>query len=196
MRPRPLGQKVVQDDGVREEQHCNNHGQPCQIALNDVCSTLGARCKPHPAESGVTTRVHQDETDKGGRQQHVDDREEREHAGSVAQHDRLPRGPPRDTRGLWASGRGTRAILTRSRAYATEMSEEGPEAQIRRALLTGDNRLKQGIASAKVRESYQHALELAIAAGLEGPIRPLVEVRLADLQRRDAERPPRAEPEV
>ncbi|HEU5214430.1 MAG TPA: hypothetical protein VFU30_02685 [Gaiellaceae bacterium] len=52
--------------------------------------------------------------------------------------------------------------------------------------MTGDNRLKQGVDPAKARESWEQALALARDAGLEDRIRPLVEVRLADLeQRRD-----------
>ena len=54
------------------------------------------------------------------------------------------------------------------------------------ALLTGDNRLKQGVEPAKVRESYEQALELAREAGIEERIGPLVEVRLADLERLEA----------
>lgn len=54
-------------------------------------------------------------------------------------------------------------------------------AKIQRLLVTGDNRLKQGVAPDKVRESYEQALALARDAGLEDAVRPLVEVRLADL---------------
>jgi len=53
--------------------------------------------------------------------------------------------------------------------------------QIRKLLLTGDNRLKQGVDPAKARESWEQALAVAREAGLEEAIRPLVEVRLADL---------------
>jgi hypothetical protein len=56
--------------------------------------------------------------------------------------------------------------------------------RIQKLLVTGDNRLKQGVDPAKVRESWEQALALAREAGLEERIRPLVEVRLADLQRR------------
>jgi hypothetical protein len=49
--------------------------------------------------------------------------------------------------------------------------------------VTGDNRLKQGVAPEKARASYEQALELAREAGLEKSVRPLVEVRLADLER-------------
>jgi hypothetical protein len=62
------------------------------------------------------------------------------------------------------------------------MSED-VRAQIQKLLVTGDNRLKQGVGAAKVRENYQQALALAREAGLEDAIRPLVEVRLADLDR-------------
>jgi hypothetical protein len=62
--------------------------------------------------------------------------------------------------------------------------------RIQKLLVTGDNRLKQGVASEKVRESYEQALAVAREAGLEETIRPLVEVRLADLQRLAGESPP------
>ena len=55
--------------------------------------------------------------------------------------------------------------------------------QIRKLLVTGDNRLKQGVDPAKARESWEQALALAREAGLEDRIRPLVELRLADLPR-------------
>jgi hypothetical protein len=48
-------------------------------------------------------------------------------------------------------------------------------------LVTGDNRLKQGVDPAKVRASWEEALAVAREAGLEETIRPLVEIRLADL---------------
>ena len=63
------------------------------------------------------------------------------------------------------------------------MPENDPRRQIQKLLVTGDNRLKQGVAPAKVRESYEQALELAREAGLEEAVRPLVEIRLADLDR-------------
>ena len=59
--------------------------------------------------------------------------------------------------------------------------EEGVNERIQKLLVTGDNRLKQGVAPAKARESWEQALALAREAGLEERIRPLVEVRLADL---------------
>jgi hypothetical protein len=64
--------------------------------------------------------------------------------------------------------------------------EEGVQERIQKLLVTGDNRLKQGVDPQKARESWEQALALAREAGLEERIRPLVEVRLADLdQQRD-----------
>lgn len=57
-------------------------------------------------------------------------------------------------------------------------------ARIQRLLVTGDNRLKQGVPLEKVRESYEQALAAAREAGLEDAVRPLVEIRLADLDAR------------
>jgi hypothetical protein len=59
--------------------------------------------------------------------------------------------------------------------------EEGVRERIQKLLVTGDNRLKQGVDPAKARESWEQALALAREVGLEDRIRPLVEVRLADL---------------
>jgi len=67
-------------------------------------------------------------------------------------------------------------------------------AQIRKLLVTGDNRLKQGVSPAKARESYEQALAVATEAGLEAEVRPLVEVRLADLERLGGGSPPPAPP--
>ena len=71
-------------------------------------------------------------------------------------------------------------------------------ATVQRLLVIGDNRLKQGVALGKVRESYLAALEAARAAGLEEAVGPLVELRLADLEKlqRAAEAPPPAPPAV
>jgi hypothetical protein len=55
--------------------------------------------------------------------------------------------------------------------------------QIQKHLVTGDNRLKQGVSPEKARESYEAALRIAEEAGLADRVRPLVEVRLADLER-------------
>jgi hypothetical protein len=66
--------------------------------------------------------------------------------------------------------------------------------RIQKLLLTGDNRLKQGVDPDKVRQSYEQALEAARAAGLEDAVRPLVEIRLADLERLARESPPPSRP--
>ena len=63
------------------------------------------------------------------------------------------------------------------------MPPDDPRVQIQKLLVTGDNRLKQGVAPEKVRASFEKALEVARAAGLEEQVRPLVELRLADLER-------------
>jgi hypothetical protein len=69
-------------------------------------------------------------------------------------------------------------------------------AQIQKVLITGDNRLKQGVAPDKVRASYEEALRLAAEAGLEETVRPLVERRLADLERLAGAPPPPAPPDA
>jgi hypothetical protein len=66
--------------------------------------------------------------------------------------------------------------------------EEGIRERIQKLLVTGDNRLKQGVAPAKARESWEEALALAREAGLEERIQPLVEIRLADLERAEQQR--------
>jgi len=66
--------------------------------------------------------------------------------------------------------------------------------RIQKLLVTGDNRLKQGVAPAKARESWEQALALAREAGFEESVRPLVEVRLSDLARLEGGSPPRGEP--
>jgi hypothetical protein len=53
--------------------------------------------------------------------------------------------------------------------------------RIQHLLVTGDNRLKQGVDPQKARESWEQALALARENGLEETIGPLVEVRIADL---------------
>jgi hypothetical protein len=67
---------------------------------------------------------------------------------------------------------------------------------IQKLLVTGDNRLKQGVDPAKARQSYEQALEEARRAGIEDAIRPLVELRLADLERLAREPAPPSPPEA
>jgi hypothetical protein len=66
--------------------------------------------------------------------------------------------------------------------------------RIQKLLVTGDNRLKQGVSPEKVRASYEEALALARDEGLEATVRPLVERRLADLERLAGGSPPPARP--
>jgi hypothetical protein len=76
------------------------------------------------------------------------------------------------------------------------MDETTARAKIHDLLVTGDNRLKQGVAVEKVRETWERALEVAREAGLEEGVRPLVEVRLADLERLAGEAAPGARPDA
>ena len=61
------------------------------------------------------------------------------------------------------------------------MDEAEARQRIHDLLLTGDNRLKQGVSAEKVRQSYEQALAVAREHGLEDGVRPLVEIRLAGL---------------
>ena len=68
--------------------------------------------------------------------------------------------------------------------------------RIQKLIVTGDNRLKQGVSLEKVRATYEQALQAAREAGLEERIRPLVELRLADLERLAGESPPPSPPDA
>ncbi len=74
------------------------------------------------------------------------------------------------------------------------MDTEDARRRIQKLLVTGDNRLKQGVSEVKARESYEQALLVAREAGLEESIRPLVELRLADLERLRGGSPPPGAP--
>jgi hypothetical protein len=74
------------------------------------------------------------------------------------------------------------------------MTETDARVRIQKLLVTGDNRLKQGVAADKVRGSYEQALEIAREAGLEETVRPLVERRLDDLERLARGSPPPGPP--
>ena len=78
--------------------------------------------------------------------------------------------------------------------YAAFVKSQYARERIQKLLVTGDNRLKQGVDPAKARESYERALALAREAGLEERIGPLVELRLADLERLARESPPGGAP--
>ena len=111
------------------------------------------------AEAGVAARVHEDEHDQRRREQHLEHREDVR--------------PSRERMVPAASPRLASAMAAGDEA----------RAKIQRLLVTGDNRLKQGVDPAKARESYEQALAVAREAGLEEAVRPLVEIRLADLER-------------
>ena len=70
------------------------------------------------------------------------------------------------------------------------MAEDEARARIQKLLVTGDNRLKQGVDPDKVRQTYEEALAVAREAGLEDSVGPLVELRLADLERLAGGSPP------
>jgi hypothetical protein len=70
------------------------------------------------------------------------------------------------------------------------MDVAAARAKIHDLLLTGDNRLKQGVTADKVQETWLQALEVAREHGLEANVAPLVEIRLADLERLREQPPP------
>jgi len=72
------------------------------------------------------------------------------------------------------------------------MDEVEAREKIHNLLLTGDNRLKQGVSADKIRRNYEEALAVAREHGLEESVRPLVEIRLADLERLAGGSPPPA----
>jgi hypothetical protein len=76
------------------------------------------------------------------------------------------------------------------------VDEAAAREKIHDLLLTGDNRLKQGVSAEKIRQSYEQALAVAREAGLEDAVRPLIEVRLADLERLGGGSPPPAPPDA
>jgi len=76
------------------------------------------------------------------------------------------------------------------------VDETDARTRIQKLILTGDNRLKQGVDLAKVRESYEQALAVARDAGMEERVRPLIEIRLADLESHARESAPPAPPEA
>ena len=76
------------------------------------------------------------------------------------------------------------------------MKGDDARERVQKLLVTGDNRLKQGVDPSKARESYEQALAAAREAGLEDSIRPLVELRLADLERLFGESPRSVPPET
>ena len=76
------------------------------------------------------------------------------------------------------------------------MDAEAAREKIHDLLLTGDNRLKQGVSVEKIRQSYEQALQVARENGLEESVGPLIEIRLADLERLAGGSPPPARPDA
>jgi hypothetical protein len=76
------------------------------------------------------------------------------------------------------------------------VDETAAREKIHDLLLTGDNRLKQGVSAEKIRQSYEQALAVAREAGLEESVRSLVQIRLADLERLAGGSPPPAPPDA
>ena len=76
------------------------------------------------------------------------------------------------------------------------MDEADARDRIQKLLLAGDNLLKQHGSPEKARERFEQALAAAREAGLEERVRPLVEIRLADLARLDPGSPPSAPPDA
>ena len=74
------------------------------------------------------------------------------------------------------------------------MKSDDARERIQRLIVTGDNRLKQGVDPEKARASFEQALEVARQEGLEESVRPLIELRLADLERLARESPPPGAP--
>jgi hypothetical protein len=89
----------------------------------------------------------------------------------------------------------TRLALTASKV-ARDVEESEAREKAHDLLLTGDNRLKQGVSAEKIRQSYEQALAVAREHGFEDAIRPLVEIRLADLERLAGGSPPPAPPDA
>jgi hypothetical protein len=74
--------------------------------------------------------------------------------------------------------------------------DDDPRIRIQKALVEGDNRLKQGADPTRARESWERALALAREAGLEEQVAPLVQIRLADLEQHEAKPAQPAPPEA
>jgi hypothetical protein len=76
------------------------------------------------------------------------------------------------------------------------MDEAEARQKVHDLLLTGDNRLKQGVSAEKIRQSYEQALAVAREHGLEQSVLPLIEIRLNDLERLAGGSPPPAQPDA
>jgi len=181
---------VKQGDAVRGEEDRDDDGQACQVPFDDVGPALRGGREAHPAEAGVAARVHEDQPTQGDREQNLKDSEHLDHPrqGISAEWQR------RSTRS--AAARKLDPSIPKVGVTVDFVDTEGARARIQKLLVTGDNRLKQGVDPVKVRASYEQALDVAREAGLEDAVRPLVELRLADLQRLAGESAPPAPPDA
>src|SRR3989449_9367084 len=93
-------------------------------------------------------------------------------------------------------GRPSKSRKRNVPCYARLVKGEDARERIRKLLVTGDNRLKQGVDPEKARKSWEQALAVAVEAGLEGTVRPPAEIRLAELESlpRDRGSPPAPPP--
>ena len=90
----------------------------------------------------------------------------------------------------------TNPVRPHRRVPYPRMNTDEAREKIHDLLLTGDNRLKQGVSAEKIRQSYEDALALAREHGLEESVGPLIEIRLADLERLAGGSPPPAPPDA
>jgi hypothetical protein len=86
--------------------------------------------------------------------------------------------------------------VSSGRVPYAEMDADEARQKIHNLLLMGDNRLKQGVSAAKIRENYEDARVLAREHGLEESLGPLIELRLNDLERLAGGSPPPAQPDA
>jgi len=63
-----LLKQLEERDRVEEEERRDDDRQPREVALDDVCPTLGGGREAHATEPGVPPRVHEDQPDQAGRE--------------------------------------------------------------------------------------------------------------------------------
>ena len=164
-------EEVEQQDRVHAEHRRDRNRETGEVSFHDVGATLRVRREPEPAHACLATRVHEDERYERRTEENLEDCADLE---------------PRHGGARVATARRSKGTL---HWVADDVRE-----RVQKLLVTGDNRLKQGVAPEKVRASYEEALAAAREAGLEDTIGPLVELRLADLERREEGSPPPVPP--
>jgi len=164
---------------VRRRRLRANHlggGDPVQDGHRDVHQHDVGLLLAHEVDSRLPVSSSTDDRDAAvGRQNRLE--RLREEALIVGDHD------PDTTVGHLAS-------------KVLRVDEQAAREKIHDLLLTGDNRLKQGVSAEKIRQSYEQALAVAKENGLEESVGPLIEIRLADLERLAGVSPPPAPPET